>query len=99
MTLFRRKKRATRSSEATDLPKPAESNGLPAQPNELVIMPYTMGELAEIYNVSRPTMRRWLYPFLAEIGGLIGRYFTCLQVETIFRRLGFPGKRIQLSGS
>lgn len=56
------------------------------------IKPYTPSEIAELYGISRKVMNRWLLPHLDEIGTRQGRYYTALQVKTIFEKLGLPGK-------
>lgn len=63
----------------------------------LIIRPYSLGEIAKMYEVSRPTMKKWLKPFLPKIGALRGRFYNCLQVEKIFRFFGVPGRRMVFS--
>ena len=54
------------------------------------IKPYTIGELCLIYAVTNKTMNRWLKPHAATVGKRNGRYYTALQVKTIFDLLGLP---------
>jgi hypothetical protein len=57
----------------------------------IIIKPYTLGELAHIYNVTTHTVRTWLKAHEMFIGKRIGRTYTTLQVKIIYERLGFPG--------
>jgi hypothetical protein len=54
------------------------------------VKPYTLDELAGIYEVNWRTLKKWLQPFEIEIGEKIGRYYTIRQVEIIFDKLGYP---------
>jgi len=56
----------------------------------IAIKPYTMGELCSIYQVTNKTMNTWLRPHSEVIGKREGRYFTALQVEIIFEKIGLP---------
>ena len=56
----------------------------------IVIKPYTPQELAALYGVSRPTLRRWLKPHLPVIGVRNGHFYTSKQVEIIFSKIGWP---------
>lgn len=62
------------------------------------IKPYSTKELSQIYGVSERTMLKWMKPFSGEIGKKHGRFYTVLQVEVIFKRLGMP-YRITPKGS
>jgi len=54
------------------------------------VKPYSLSELALLYGVSRPTMRKWLKPFAEEVGERIGNYYNIVQVKVIFEKLWFP---------
>ncbi|MCW3091395.1 MAG: hypothetical protein JWP81_2464 [Ferruginibacter sp.] len=54
------------------------------------VRPYSSKELCGIYGISYKTLRKWLQPFQQEIGDRRGRFYTVLQVETIFCKLGLP---------
>lgn len=54
------------------------------------IKPYTLNELAGIYEVDWRTLKKWLHSFEIEIGEKIGRFYTISQVEIIFDKLGYP---------
>ena len=54
------------------------------------LKPYTIKELASMYGVERRTLNKWLEPFTDEIGERSGRFYTVLQVRTIFTKLGLP---------
>lgn len=56
-----------------------------------LIKPYTNKELAGLYGISTRILRNWLRMHTVFIGPKIGRYFTSLQVRTIFEKLGEPG--------
>jgi hypothetical protein len=45
-----------------------------------------------MYGVGEKTFKRWLIPFNNEIGERMGRYYTMLQVQIIFDKLGTPHK-------
>jgi DeoR/GlpR family transcriptional regulator of sugar metabolism len=57
---------------------------------ETLIRPYTIGELAALYGVTTKTIRRWLNPHKEAVGTREGRYYTALQIQQIFDRLGQP---------
>ena len=57
----------------------------------ITLKAYSPSELAEIYDVDRRTMNRWLKPFKEEIGLRLGRYYTITQVRMIFLKLSVPG--------
>jgi hypothetical protein len=56
------------------------------------LKPYSIGELAEKYSVSRRVFNRWLKPFRNRIGERLGRYYTVTQVVIILKALGMPGQ-------
>lgn len=64
--------------------KKHEGDGVP-------LRPYTVAEIIALYGVDGKTFRKWISPFLATIGKRIGNYYTILQVQTIFEKLGLPG--------
>ena len=49
--------------------------------------PMYIYELAERWNVSERTVRRWIRPFLDELGPVNGRLFTPRQVKIILEHL------------
>ena len=57
---------------------------------EFILRPYTHKELAAFYGVSRKTFLKWLKPFQKSIGQRNGHFYSTLQVEIIFRKLGRP---------
>jgi len=57
---------------------------------EFILRPYTHKELAGFYGVSRKTFLKWLKPFQKSIGHRNGHFYSTLQVEIIFRKLGRP---------
>ena len=58
------------------------------------IKPYTLVELARMYEVSRWTFRKWLEPHEKAIGPRVGNFFTTLQVKVIFEKLGPPSSKM-----
>ena len=60
--------------------------------NKIQIKPYSLKELAALYNVSKNTFKKWLEPFKKEIGERKGYYYTIHQVEVIFKYLGVPAR-------
>jgi hypothetical protein len=54
------------------------------------IKPYTHKELAALYQVSWPTLQRWLKPFEDLIGEKNGHFYSSKQIEIIFNCLGPP---------
>jgi transcription initiation factor TFIIIB Brf1 subunit/transcription initiation factor TFIIB len=59
--------------------------------NRIQIRPYNLKELANIYQVSDKTFKRWLGHFNSELGKKYGNYYTIPQVKIIFEKLGLPG--------
>lgn len=57
---------------------------------KILLKAYTLKEVAEIYQVSNRTMRRWLIPFKTEIEPRLGHYYCPKQVKIIFEKLGIP---------
>jgi hypothetical protein len=60
--------------------------------NATDLRPYSVKEIASIYNVCDKTLKKWLKPHEPLIGVKQGRYFTVVQVKVIFEKLGLPGK-------
>lgn len=54
------------------------------------VKPYTIKELCCFYEIGNKTFKKWLLPFQPEIGSKNGRYYSVLQVEIIFEKLGVP---------
>lgn len=54
------------------------------------IKPYSKRELAALYEMPLRSFYTLLRPHHSYVGGKIGRYFSVLQVERIFERLGLP---------
>jgi len=61
-----------------------------------ILKPYNIKELAELYVMSKKTMRTWLKPHAEAIGPRHGRYYTIRQVAIIFEKLGMPQVRIEI---
>ncbi len=59
---------------------------------KLKVLPYSLVELATVYNVCDRTMKKWLKPFEAQIGPRLGRYYNICQVRTILEKLGLPAE-------
>lgn len=54
------------------------------------VKPCTNKELAGLYGISTRILRNWLRLYEPVIGPKMGRYFTSLQVRTIFEIFGAP---------
>ena len=52
--------------------------------------PLTPGELASKYRVTTRTLQTWLEDHRHKIGERISKYFTVLQVKTIYECIGPP---------
>jgi hypothetical protein len=57
---------------------------------KIPIKHYTRTELAKIYGVCDRTFKKWLTPFLGEIGEKNGRFYSVTQVKIIFQKLELP---------
>lgn len=55
-----------------------------------VIRPCSHKELANMYDMDKRTISRWLKPHQSRIGIRIGRYYTVKQLTIIFEVLGLP---------
>ena len=49
--------------------------------------PMTMSQLAARWQVNKRTVRRWIEPFLSELGPVNGHLFTPRQVKIILEHL------------
>ena len=69
--------------------------------NETYIMvrPYMLSELTNIYNISPKTIRNWLKRIEHELGERHGRYYSAKQVEIIFKNFGIPYKLERVSNN
>jgi hypothetical protein len=54
--------------------------------------PYSITELASLYNMTRKTMNKWLKPHMPVIGERVGRFYNVKQVLLIFELIDLPGK-------
>jgi hypothetical protein len=54
------------------------------------IRPYSAKDLAGFYGVCDKTFKKWISPFLGEIGIKNGRFYTVAQVKIIFDKLDLP---------
>ncbi len=60
------------------------------KPTTLQLRGYSLPELANLYQISSRTFKKWIKPFAAEIGKRQGRFYNVNQVKTILANLGFP---------
>jgi hypothetical protein len=58
--------------------------------NEPAAKAYTMKELSAMYGISSKAFKTWLEPHEEAIGKKKGWYYTALQVQMIFERIGLP---------
>ena len=56
------------------------------------IRPSSIKDLAGVYGCCDKTMKKWIIPFLSEVGLKNGRYYSVAQVKIIFDKLGLPCK-------
>ncbi len=56
----------------------------------LIIKPYQLKDLGEIYGVHPRTIRRWIDKLLPQIGNKKVKYFTIEEVTKIVTAIGFP---------
>jgi transcriptional regulator GlxA family with amidase domain len=59
------------------------------------IKPYTKKDLATLYQLSPRAFYSMFKPHEHLVGKKFGRYYSILQVETIFARLGLPNSLLQ----
>lgn len=57
----------------------------------LILKPYRMSDLENIYDVDARTLKKWLKVYESEIGERNGTYYTVQQVLTIVEKIGMPG--------
>lgn len=58
---------------------------------KVVVKPYSLKELARVYEISEYIFKTWLKPIEWEIGSVLGQYYNIRQVELIFKNFGAPG--------
>lgn len=68
-----------------------EENNNKQEKQRLELKPYSLSDLARIYQMHRETFRNWIMPFQDEIGVRRGRFYTIKQVKIIIDKLGLPG--------
>lgn len=56
------------------------------------IKPYTKKELADLYELSPRAFYTLFKPHEETVGKKLGRYYSVLQVEMIFLKLGIPNR-------
>lgn len=54
------------------------------------LKPYTAKQLADMYEVSLNTFKKWVKKHDAAIGPKEGHFYNIFQVEVIISKLGFP---------
>ena len=60
--------------------------------SQYIMKPSTPGEIADLYDVTTKTLKTWTDKHRQKIGEKAGKYFSTLQVKTIFECLGPPTK-------
>jgi len=60
--------------------------------NGILVRPYLLKELQNIYDISHPTFTKWMKSIEPQLGKKIGAYYTVRQVEIIFKNFGVPYK-------
>jgi hypothetical protein len=61
---------------------------------EIRLKPYSITELAELYECSLKTLKTWLRYFEKELGPRMGHYYTPKQIKIIFEELGVPREKM-----
>jgi hypothetical protein len=56
---------------------------------EIILKPYSLKELGELYGMDYRTFKSWISPLKNELGRKFGRY-TINQVKFIFEEMGLP---------
>ena len=59
---------------------------------KIKLRPYTVLDLAKMYEVSDKTMKKWIKPFESKVGEKNGYFYSIAQVKMIFEKLGAPGE-------
>ena len=65
--------------------------------SKILIKPYTVKDLAKIYNVSPPTFRKMLAPHNPTIGMRDGAYYTIPQVKLILKLVDKPTEQTNVT--
>jgi hypothetical protein len=63
----------------------------------LLIKPYRLKDLAEIYGVSNKVLKKWITNTLPDVQRKDSLFFMAGDVEKIVNAIGFPKKIIQLN--
>jgi len=58
---------------------------------KVVVKPYSLKELARLYEISEYIFKTWLKPIEPQIGSVFGQCYNIRQVELIFKNFGVPG--------
>lgn len=62
----------------------------------LIVKPYRLSDLAEIFDVNRKTMRKWMDKYPEDLSRHEGKYFSVRQVEFCLDKFGLPGRVVIL---
>ena len=65
---------------------------------KVMVKPYTLKDLCVLYNTTYKVLSRWLLPFHHLLGSRNGRFYSVLQVEIIFAKLGIPYEIKEVEG-
>lgn len=65
-------------------------NTTTTEPKKLQIKLYSQKELAQLYEVSPRTLKKWIEMHDEKIGKKNGRYYSLAQIELIFNLVGIP---------
>lgn len=58
--------------------------------DEIMVKPYSISELSQLYGVSVKTFKKWLHPIKRKVGTKHGRFYTVKQIQTLFQHFGLP---------
>lgn len=59
---------------------------------KLIIKPYHLIDLAQIFDVNYRTFKRWIANIEKELGKPTGRFYSITQVEYMISQFGLPRK-------
>lgn len=63
----------------------------------LLIKPYRVCDLANIFDVNPKTFRKWMLQYPEELERRTGKYFSVNQVRFCIEKFGLPGKVITIN--
>lgn len=62
---------------------------------KIAVKVYSQKELAGLYEICPRTFKNWIRPHEDKIGKKVGRYYSPVQIETIFDVIGLPKNYVE----